>query len=784
MRREVGWFLILCAVVTGVLLVGNNHWHRFVSRTRGEPGTAGPDYSQVPATWVGRGACLECHAAADSLWNMSDHARAMQLPGPDTITADFQNASFTHFGVTTTFTRDGDRYLVRTDGRDGHLADFEVAYVFGYYPLEQFLIRFPDGRLQALNVCWDARPAADGGQRWFHLYPDNPTPATDLFHWTGMLQNWNYMCAECHTTDLRRGYNPANDTYQTTWSELGVSCEACHGPGSRHVLWEKAAARNLRPRDDTHTRGLVFSLKAPDDGGWAFAAGDSIATRTNPLGSRIEAESCARCHARRTALTGDYRYGQPFGDHYRLRLLEENYYYADGQNQDEVYVYGSFLQSKMWAAGVTCSDCHDVHTGSTLGEGNQVCAKCHLATAFDTPTHHFHQPGQGGDSCLDCHQEARNLMVVDARRDHSFRIPRPDLSLAIGTPNACNDCHQDKSFQWAQDAIVKWYGPGRKQGPHYAIALHAGRTGEPGALDRLRFLVKSVDQPGIVRATAISLIPGYAAAAEIPEVVAALQDAEPLVRAAAIRSLDSSSAARRLALATPLLSDPIYDVRLAAARLIANLPDEAAANGLDVSQAEGIWRNYLAEHLERPENLVELAELQAAKHQTARADSTFKQAIARENRYVGSYLNYADFLRRRGRVADARTVLTTGIRTATEPAALHHSLGLLLVGEKNLTEALVQLRLASEAQPGSARYSYVYAVALHDAGRGAESLDVLAANLNRHPWDQASLQAVVIYALEQKQSQRALAPAEKLVRLRPNDQRARRVLQQLRKDLR
>jgi len=780
-KREVRWFILACCLITGILLIGNNHWGRHVEPEPVGDRSAGPDYSRVPATWTGREACFECHAEADSVWTGSDHDLAMQVPGPATITADFDNANFTHFGVTSTFYRRDEKYMVRTDGPDGVLTDFEVAYVFGYFPLEQFLIRFPDGRLQALNVCWDTNPAEDGGQRWFHLYPDDETPADDLFHWTGMLQNWNYMCAECHSTNLRRNYNAEHDTYATTWSELNVSCEACHGPGSRHITWERAFAQGLRPRDEAGTRGLVVDLKSPDQGMWIFEPDKPTAVRSEPLASRIEVESCARCHARRAQLTPDYEYGRSFFDHYHLILLDEHLYAADGQNQDEVYVYGSFRQSKMYAAGVTCSDCHDYHSTGTLGDGNQVCAKCHRADVYDTQKHHFHQMGKGGDSCLDCHQQGRKVMVVDARRDHSFRIPRPDLSLELGTPNACSDCHDDKPVQWSQDAVVEWYGVERLQGPHYAIALHAGRTGAPQALARLRFLAGAEDQPEIAKATALSLIPRYASASEVPEVVRALGHADPLIRGAAVRALTSSPPERQLTLALPLVQDDVRDVRVAAARIVSGLPLETAdpARNPAVAHAHEVWREHLTNNLERPENRLELAALNIVLGQNDLAEIEFRTALALAPRFNPAYVNYADFLRRRNRGPEALAVLQTGVTMATEPAGAHHALGLLLITMNDKEGALAHLATAVTQQPGSARFSYVYAVALSDAGQAEQGLAVLEDSLTRSPWDRDTLFALALYGLQQGQGHRALAPARSLVKLEPENPEVRRLLAEI-----
>jgi len=577
------------------------------------------------AHWVGRASCASCHAEETHQWTGSDHDLAMQVPSAETITADFNDTIFTHFDVTTTFSIDDGAYKVRTDGPDGTLTDFTVAFVFGHSPLEQYLIRFPDGRLQALNVVWDTRSQADGGQRWFHLYPDEEVPADDLFHWTATFQTWNFMCAECHSTNLQRQYDPASNTYDTQWFELDVSCEACHGPGSRHEAWAQA------PDQQDSTRGLLVDLKNADAGLWQFKAEKTTAERSEPRTSNQEMESCARCHSRRAQIDEDYAYGQPFGDHHRLTLLNEGLYHADGQNQDEVYVYGSFQQSKMYAAGVTCTDCHDAHSTQVLASDNNLCARCHKSEAFDRPSHHFHD---AKIACVDCHMRSQNLMVIDGRRDHSFRIPRPDLSLSIGTPNACNDCHTDQSAQWAQDSVKEWYGAELKQGPHFGIALAAGRSGSPGALDRLRFLIAADSQPDIARATALSLADRYAPTADMPEVVQALNDSNPLLRAAAARSLTTSAPQRQLALAAPLLEDPVYDVRIAAAEIVANLPFTVADPNLDqqVRLAHEIWRASLLANAERPESLLGLAAWHINRRELAEAEKRFEQALLLEPR--------------------------------------------------------------------------------------------------------------------------------------------------------
>ena len=168
------------------------------------------------------------------------------------------------------------------------------------------------------------------------------------------------------------------------------------------------------------------------------------------------------------------------GDDYRVALLDEDHYFPDGQIKEEDYEYGSFIQSRMFHAGVTCSDCHEPHSSRLRAEGNGVCAQCHSAQKYDSPAHHFHKVGSAGARCVECHMPTRTYMVVDARRDHSIRIPRPDLSVKLGTPNACTNCHTDKSAQWASDSVNKWYGHTPEGFQQFAETLNAGAAGGTG----------------------------------------------------------------------------------------------------------------------------------------------------------------------------------------------------------------------------------------------------------------------------------------------------------------
>jgi predicted CXXCH cytochrome family protein len=708
-----------------------------------------PSPGRVAPAFVGAQACGSCHADALAQWAISDHHEAMQVVNSRTVKGDFSGARFTYNGVESSFTSDGGRYRVRTDGPDGRLADFDVKYVFGIRPLQQYLIEMAGGRYQALSLSWDSRPRAQGGQRWFHSYRDEQIDYRDILHWTAPSQNWNYTCAECHSTNLQKNYRAETKSYATTWSEINVSCEACHGPGSSHVAW---AARDARARAADPSRGLVFSMRDTSGGDWTLPAGASVARRTAPLSSRAEVETCARCHARRSQIWLDYQYGQPLASTHRVALLDEGLYEADGQQRDEVYEYGSFLQSKMYAAGVTCSDCHDPHTGVRKAPGNTLCTQCHVLAAYDAPSHTHHRAGTPAADCRACHMPARTYMVVDARRDHAFKVPRPDESVAFGTPNACAACHADRSASWAAAAVSTWYGSKAGGLSSFTAAFAAGRAGAPGANARLAAVIDDATQPAIVRATALSLLAPSADPAQVWRVARSARDPDPLVRrasAAAASAIPPQAAAPVL---TSLLADPVRTVRLDAVGqlvAIAGPPSDLRARVV-FDRAADEFRQSQAANAERPEALVTLGAFEARLGRVDVAESAYRTAIALQPQFAPAYANLADLLRALGRDAEGEQVLRDGlvaVPTIGRPA-LQHALGLQLVRAKRYIDAMVWLRLASEGDAGDARYAFVYGVALHDTGQAAEGRRVLERAARRHPGDTDILAALVAFSRE------------------------------------
>ncbi|KYH03555.1 ammonia-forming cytochrome c nitrite reductase subunit c552 [Bradyrhizobium sp. DOA1] len=706
----------------------------------------------------------------------------MQHATAATVLGDFDDAAFDYFSVHSRFFKKDGKFFVETDGPDGKLGTFDVKYTFGIEPLQQYLIEFPDGRIQALSIAWDTRPKDRGGQRWFHLYPDEEVKHNDVLHWTKLNQNWNFMCAECHSTGVRKNYDATNDRFSTTWTEISVGCEGCHGKGSRHLDW----ARNQRSwfrTDDDPKKGLIALLDERKDISWHADPKTGNPKRSIPPAlMRKEVETCGFCHGRRGEFSEDWGPGQPLSDTHAVALLARGLYHADGQMRDEVYNYGPFKQSKMFAAGVTCSDCHEPHSAKLRASTDGVCLQCHAPEKFETASHSGHGDVSPAVTCASCHMPVSTYMGVDRRHDHSLRIPRPDISVKLGTPNACNNCHGQKSAEWAAEAIERWHGPLRKGFQHYADALQASWTDGPQAAQLLAVVAASPTAPAIARASALSELHSRVTPANIELARKGVADPDPIVRIATLDMLDGLSGERMWPLVSPLLSDPSRGVRIRAVSVLASVPDanqpasERAA--FDRARAEFVAAQRL--NADRPEARATLGSFYAKRGQTADAESEYKAAVRLSPQYTPAAINLADLYRQLGRDADGESVLRTALKASPEDGGLHHALGLTLTRLKRASDALNEFRRAVELEPGRSRYAYVYAVALHSSGRTDEAIDVLKEALSRHPDDRDTLLALITFSRDAGNKGAALEYAERLSRITPNNQELTRLRDGLR----
>ena len=735
--------------------------------------------SIVNSDFAGSQQCKQCHKEQYQQWQGSHHDHAMQTATKESVLGDFNNASITVNGVTSQFFKKNNSFYVRTNGADGKLNDFQVQYTFGWYPLQQYLVQFPRGHIQTLGLAWDSRKKSEGGQRWFHLYPDNPPKAGDNLHWTSRDQTWNYQCAECHSTNLQKNYNVNKDSYKTTWSEMNVACEACHGPGVTHIAWAKNPKSHKQLEQ---SKGLEVRLVPHDITQWRIDKKTDKPLRSPARANRKEIEVCARCHARRGQFSDKYEYGKPLSNTHRLALLDEHLYFPDGQIKDEVYVYGSFIQSRMYHQGVTCSDCHEPHSLKLRVQGNGLCTRCHQAKKFNSTKHHKHKNDGRGSACIACHMPQRTYMVIDDRADHSLRIPRPDLSVKLGTPNACNQCHKSKTNKWAADQITKWYGKrNRNRTTHFAETIQAARTNQSNSRAKLLTLASDESQAAIVRATAVELMrlnPGQDFLASISQYI---NDDSELVRYAAVRFLENVNLQARVQLGLEKLEDPSRLVRLEAARVLAPLMSQTLPENLraDLTKQLDEYIRSQAVNAERPESHINIGLVDMARGDFVSAEKSYKTALRLQKNFTPAYINLADLYRVQKRDNDGENILRQGIKAVPYDASLYHSLGLLLVRKKQIKPALEYLAQAAKLDAQNPRYAYVYAIALDSNGKHKQAISILEQAQQQHPGNRDILFALVNYQMKQGDLQAVKNYSEKLKYYFPNDPQVQNLWKQL-----
>ncbi|QDV74512.1 HEAT repeat domain-containing protein [Botrimarina mediterranea] len=669
------------------------------------------------ATYVGRDRCVACHQQEAQLFEGSHHDRAMELPTDESVLGDFDDATFERLGVVSKFFRKGKDFYVNTEGPDGENHDYKIAYTFGYTPLQQYMVEMEGGRVQVLRVSWDTEQ-----KKWFEVPPPDAVELKldphDPLHWTGLAQNWNTMCAECHSTDLKKNFDLKANTYHTTYNEIDVSCEACHGPGSMHV--ELAEANSLF-WDRRHGYGLA-KLKQESN--------------------TAQIAACAPCHSRRGVLAGGFDAGDDYFDHYDLALLEPGLYHADGQIEDEVYVYGSFLQSRMYHENVKCSDCHDPHSLKLKYEGNALCAQCHQK--YDNKAHHFHSDPQGS-LCVNCHMPQRHYMVNDGRRDHSFRIPRPDLSVELGTPNACNDCHtkDGEDAAWAAEAIKKWYGPKRPNDPHYARALDAAWKGWPDAVGKISdLLAYEAPLPGrrtpdIVRATALRALANFQTPQSDDLCREALDHPSPLVRAAAVGSLSSEAVASHADDIGDMLSDETRLVRNAAVDALAIRAPNTLRKPQQIKKLKELIDEYDEDTtvlFDRAGPNLRLAELARSQGDVRKSIASLRDAIRMEPYLSGPRSEVARLLEQSGQ-ADKQEIrelreeevelLERDSELLPESGRPHYQRGMLLYLLGRNADAVGALEEATRLEPQSFEYLTALALLYEQAGKKAEAIETL-----------------------------------------------------------
>ncbi|MCF7352860.1 tetratricopeptide repeat protein [Vibrio sp. CK2-1] len=733
-------------------------------------------FSNLANTEHASESCASCHQKQVEDWKQSDHFHAMEQATPEISLGQFDGRSIQYLGKPATFSQDDDNELwvdfVDEQGKQHHL---NIIYTFGYKPLQQYLFDAGKGKWQFIPFAWDSRTEQEGGQRWFVLHPDEKP--NDTFHWTQQGQNWNQMCADCHVTDYKKNFDSNTHSYNPEFSALNVSCNACHGDDSQHIKWAKGDKSIKNMGYDVNIKMRTPMFHKNDNG-------DMVSVQ--PLVDSQQVDTCASCHARRAQLQ-DRTSPQDIVNAFTPSLLSSDLYYPDGQISDEVYVWGSFMQSKMHEKGVTCTNCHNPHSGKLKLPGNDTCTQCHTKTEYDTDSHHKHAKFKQGNQCVDCHMPATTYMQVDPRRDHSFKVPRPDLSISTGSPNACTQCHQDKDDKWAQQSLKTWYPNSKYQGKaHYGTVFHQADTGVLTSSTELSKIAQDANYSDIVRASALSRMSTLPDANAMVAIARAVKSDESLKKLGAIEAAENFPIAQRWSLLSPLLSDDALSIRTEAARVLAPIvPDLAQSAKLSAQERDKLnqvldeYRQVQAYQSDRGFSYAALGNLAINLNRLDEAQNHFNQAIKVEPNFVPAYVNLADVYRRQNNEAAAQKVLLKGVEIAPDNASLYYSLAMSYVRSQDKTKALIELEQATLKAPDNVRYHYTYSLLLKDQGQLKKAVAALERAYQLSPTSPD-----LTYALAQEYAElgeyfSALQYAQKLKALVPNNPQVDAFIQQL-----
>lgn len=652
--------------------------------------------------YLGDQSCTSCHQEAADTWKGSHHDKAMQLVTETSVLGDFNDTNASIDGVDYFFSKKGSEYFVKTIELDGSEYEYKVSYVFGLTPLQQYIVDFPDGKKQVLRVTWDTIE-----NKWFHQYAGDEIVITDWLHWSRGAQNWNTMCAECHSTNLKKNYLVEKDSFHTSYSSINVSCESCHGPGAKHVNWANSGAKE----------GPMYTILGND--------------QTSQM------NMCAPCHARRVKLTKNMIPNLNFEDQYMVQNISSDFYHLDGQILEEDYVYGSFLQSKMHAQGVKCGDCHNVHSNELKMTGNKLCLQCHVPTQYDSPSHHFHKENTEASQCINCHMTGRYYMGNDFRRDHSFRIPRPDQSVSHGTPNACSECHKDKSEEWAAKQIVDWYGKERR--PHFSDYLLMSNSSVLNASDRkkLNEFITDLNYPSIARSTVIANL-RFEDEDDIKSLLRALNDSSAIVRYNALMQFRNMNAQDRLSVAQKHLADKTRLVRIGSAQLLIGFDggNWSEADKLSLSKAKTELEEMLYGNADFSTGRLQLGDYFMQANDVNRAIKHYEMALKMDSLLFPVYTNLAtaySITKQGDKALETLNIWMDKEPNASRPYYLRALLNFEL-GNNDLAEQ--DLKMAIELNPDDSRSMYNLATYYYQTKAFSNALRMINKAMSIEPENQ------------------------------------------------
>ena len=606
--------------------------------------------------------CAECHRKEYQQWAGSDHAWAWRHADEKLDAEAFSGQRIKAHGMELEMQRDAQGQLQMRDVATGKV--YKVGGVIGRKPLVQYLLEWKDGGLQTPSAAWDVQK-----KEWFDVFRDDALQQArggaqrkpgEWGHWTGRGMNWESQCAWCHMSGFRKNYDVATDTFKATWQEPGITCIRCH---------------------------KVSDTPDAQDG-------CLVARADRKLTDAQHDDNCASCHARREELTPDFTVGDKFDDHFRLELPKvPGVFHPNGLQLEEDYSETSFRLHRMGRTGVTCFDCHDPHSGKVPlpTENDELCLQCHgnnqvINGVLAPQVSHNRLCGGKATPCIECHMPRMTYMGRDPRRDHALHWPDPRMSMELGVPNACLNCHKDKDDQWCTEYLEKRYKEERlgKYRQRFRAAGHAMQG--KGSVQELLAAYAAEEIPAW-RATLLGLLAQYPLTPEVQATaLGATQDSDALVRAAAAELLGGDTARKALA-------DKTRCVRLAAGWTL--FPNALPAG----HPVLGEMQRTATHQADQPTGAMQLAMLANAAGKPAAAEAQYRRAVLRDPASAVARMDYAVFLAQQNRPVDALKQMLACTAAHPQNAEAQYRLGLILTELRQYAPALRAMQKAVKLDP-------------------------------------------------------------------------------------
>jgi hypothetical protein len=412
---------------------------------------------RVDADYLKSKSCLSCHTDHFASWARTFHSRMTQEALADTVQGDFdQNNTFEYLGVTARMDRRGGAFSMTLTYPDGRSQIHTIDRTVGSRRIEQYLTK-QTGQYVRLPIAYDLV-----NRRWMSLNGSFFYPDRDNYfqHQT----QWDTNCVFCHNVKAQPNMEPGSRRFDTEVTELGIACGACHGQAAEHA---EAASSPL-------TRSL-----------WRLA-GDAKTHIVNP--SKLTPERsmmvCGHCHGQRVPARLDqiqeiFKRGDPYnaGDDlsrfYNPVTRETrvgdysfaNRFWSNGSPRLTAYEYQGILRSQCFIKGsaedrLNCLNCHSMHEGDPRGQiteenrTDKPCLTCHqeYQDTSALAAHTGHKTDDRGSRCYNCHMPRVVYGVMSVHPTHDITVPDPQLTVTNAVPNACNQCHLEKSVNWSIEA--------------------------------------------------------------------------------------------------------------------------------------------------------------------------------------------------------------------------------------------------------------------------------------------------------------------------------------------